>query len=318
MPPDRWLALSIPAPEDPDLRELVITLLMEGAFTPEPPRGIEEQAETLLLHLPAPDEGVHPIVVRLQDGLRSVGAEASARGVRPGWQAHEEWAELWRRGFSTRRITPRIQVTPSWLPIPTPPGEVVVTVDPGMAFGTSEHPTTRGCLALLDDRVAPGERVADVGAGSGILAIACALLGAGRVRALELDPWASAAARENVEANGVEDRVEVETRGVGPAFLPDVAPFDGIVANMESPILRPLLAGFHAGLRPGGWIILSGILADEAEEMSARMQALGFRSTGSREEEGWVALAFRKPDGEDGSGEPAVAPVPPHSSEGSS
>jgi ribosomal protein L11 methyltransferase len=150
-----------------------------------------------------------------------------------------------------------------------------------------------------------------VGAGSGILAIACALLGASHVLALELDPWASAAARENVEANGVTDRVEVETRGVGPAFLAGVDPFDGIVANMESPILRPLLGGFHGGLRPGGWIILSGILAAEAEEMSARMEALGFQSTGAGEEEGWVALAFRKPIAGDGLPEVGEGQAPP-------
>lgn len=293
--PDRWLALTFPAPDDPALRELAIALLMEGSFTPEPPRGIEEKGDLLLLHLRPPEDGVHPVVLGLQNGLRSIGAEASALGVRPSWQPHEAWAERWRQGFSTRRITPRLQVTPSWLPIPTPPGEVVVTVDPGMAFGTSEHPTTRGCLALLDEHVQKGDQIADVGAGSGILAIACALLGATHVLALELDPWASASARENAETNGVQDRVQVETRGVGPAFLPDVPPLDGIVANMESPILRPLLSGFHGGLRPHGWIILSGILETEAEEMTDRMHALGFRSTSSVVEDGWVALAFRKP-----------------------
>ena len=305
-PPERWLALSFPAPSDPDLAELVIALIMEGACTPEPPRGVEEHDGVVRFYLPAPEGGVHPVVQGLQDVLRSVGAEEAARGVRPAWQAQEAWAELWRKGFSTRRITPRIQVTPSWLPIPTPPGEVVVTVDPGMAFGTSEHPTTRGCLALLDPRVSAGERVADVGAGSGILAIACALLGASEVLALELDPWAAASARDNVALNGVCAQVRVETRGVGPQFLPDVPPLDGIVANMESPILKPLLQGFHVGLRPGGWLILSGILASERDEMDALTCALGFVPTGRVQDEDWVALAYRKPVAEGASFGPAV------------
>ena len=304
-PPERWLALSFPAPADPDLREMVIALVMEGECTPEPPRGVEEHDGNVRFYLPPPEGGVHPLVVGLQNALRSVGAEDAAQGVRPSWQAHEAWAELWRKGFSTRRITPRIQVTPSWLPLPTPPGEVVVTVDPGMAFGTSEHPTTRGCLALLDPRVSEGDRVADVGAGSGILAIACALLGASDVLALELDPWAAASARDNVALNGVQAQVRVETRGVGPAFLPHVSPLDGIVANMESPILKPLLPGFHGGLLPGGWLILSGILVAEKDEMDALTRGLGFLPTGSVQEEDWVALAYRKP----GVGGESVGPV---------
>src|SRR5690606_29236824 len=134
-----------------------------------------------------------------------------------------------------------------------------------MAFGTAEHPTTRGSLRLLDPLVEKGIRVADIGAGSGILSIAAALLGAGRVIAVEMDPWSCRAARENTVLNGVDDRVEIREERVGPELLPGEGPFDGIVANIESGILRPLLPSFARDLRESGWLVLSGILQTEAD-----------------------------------------------------
>lgn len=117
--------------------------------------------------------------------------------------------EIWRRGLAPRRVTPRIVVSPTW-EVPTlTPHEHLVSLDPGLALGTAEHPTTRGALRLLDSRLRAGDRVADVGTGSGILAVAAARLGAGSVLALDVDPWPAAVARDNVERNGLSDRVRV-------------------------------------------------------------------------------------------------------------
>jgi ribosomal protein L11 methyltransferase len=290
--PDRWLVLHLPVGPDPELRDRLVALLMESAWSDEPLRGVEERTDGLVVYLPPPERGVGPLVERLKEELRAGGASEVATEVHPSWQPQESWADHWRRGFGTRRITPRIVVTPSWEPFIPTPGQIVLTLDPGMAFGTAEHATTRGCLRLLDGRVLPGSRVADVGAGSGILSIAAARLGAAEVLALELDPWACTTARENVERNDVSDRVRVVSRGVGPTFVEGEAAFHGIVANIETPILRPLLGGFARGLVPGGWLILSGILESEAPGMIEVAAAEGFRLEVEDREAGWWSAAF--------------------------
>ncbi|TVP46890.1 MAG: 50S ribosomal protein L11 methyltransferase [Gemmatimonadales bacterium] len=311
--PDRWLVLRIPLPPEPSRRERVVDLLMEGDLQGMEPRGVEEREDGLVVYVapPSPSEGgVGALVERLRHGLRQVGETRAADGIQPGWQAHEAWAEHWRKGFGTRRITGRIVVTPSWEPVDPAPGEVVIVVDPGMAFGTSEHPTTRGCLRLLDGRVESGTRVADVGAGSGILSMACAFLGARFVLALELDPWACTAARENVDRNGLTERVRVLSRSVGADFLPGEEPFDGIVANIEAGILRPLVPGFARGLRPGGWLILSGILDSEAADMRAAAEDAGFRFIEEDREGEWWSAAFAGPPGAAGAPRPDGSPPP--------
>lgn len=305
MTPDRWLVLHVPAPPDEALRERIVALLMEAMWSAESPRGVEERDDGLVVYLPPPDDGVPAIVQALKAALRDEGLHAAAAGVRPSWQPHEAWADHWRRGFGTRRVTPRIVVTPTWEPVVAAPEEIVLVLDPGLAFGTSEHPTTRGCLRLLDGRVLPGSRVADVGAGSGILSLAAAHLGATEVLALELDPWACNAARDNVERNGMAHRVRVVARGVGPAFVAGEAPFDGIVANIETPILRPLVAGFARGLVPDGWLVLSGILASEADDMRRTTEAAGFRFEAEDVEGGWWSGAFRRMEAD------GVRPVAP-------
>jgi ribosomal protein L11 methyltransferase len=292
-PPDRWLVLHLQVSRDPELRERVVDLLMGGLPGTERPRGVEEREDALVIYLPPPPEGGSDAVV---EGVRTLvegeGLVEAVREITAGWQPHEAWADHWRRGFGTRRITDRIVVTPSWEPVRPSPGEVVLVLDPGMAFGTSEHPTTRGCLRLLDGLVTPGTRIADVGSGSGILALAAAGLGAREVVAVELDPWAATAARENAERNGVADRVRVLSRGVGRGFLPGEGVFDGIVANIETPILRPLLPGFAQGVEEGGWLVLSGILESEAGEMTDRAREAGFRRTAVDAEEEWWSAAF--------------------------
>lgn len=307
-PPERWLVLRVERPSDPGAAELAVEALLEL-----PVRGVEERDEHFLVYLPSPDGGdpspagddpspagndpspagggSDRIVGRVAAVLEQVVGAPLDIEVR--WQPHEEWEESWRRGLAPRRVTSRLVVSPSWMDPELRPGELLVVVDPGMAFGTAEHPTTRGSLRLLDRLVEPGDRIADVGAGSGILSIAAARLGASEVVALELDAWSCAAARENVELNGVTDRVRVHEKAVAPGFLPDEAPFDGVVANIESGILVPLLPGFHAGLRPGGWIVLSGILTGEAADVTGAATDAGFAPEAEEEEEGWWTAAFR-------------------------
>jgi ribosomal protein L11 methyltransferase len=198
-----------------------------------------------------------------------VGCAPDALEVRTGWQEHGDWARLWKRGLAPRRVTERLVVAPSWTAPELRPDDLLIVVDPGMAFGTAEHGTTRGCLRLLDGRVRPGDRILDVGAGSAILSIAAALLGAEVVHAVEMDELAVPTARENVAANGVEARVRVEGVRLDAEGVASRGVYDGVVANIEVGHLVPLLHGLRSATRPGGWLLLSGILAEEEEEVRA-------------------------------------------------
>ncbi|TVP75501.1 MAG: methyltransferase domain-containing protein, partial [Gemmatimonadales bacterium] len=148
-----------------------------------------------------------------------------------------------------------------------------------------------------DARVSPGQRIADVGAGSGVLSIAAALLGAAYVLAVELDPWAAEVARENAELNGVSAQVEVRAGRVDPEGLPGEPPFDGLVSNIEAGVLADLLPGLVASVEEGGWIVLSGILLHEREAIIQKALSLGLEPDGDDGEEEWWSGAFRVPGG---------------------
>jgi ribosomal protein L11 methyltransferase len=154
---------------------------------------------------------------------------------------------------------------------------VEIVIDPGMAFGTAEHATTRGCLRLLDRAVKEGDRVLDVGSGSGILAIAAARLGASEVVAIEADSLACEALRENIEHNGVAERVRCIEAMASADDLARMGPVSGVVANIESGPLAALMNGFAAAVEPGGWLVLSGLLDHEWPSILARAETAGFR-----------------------------------------
>lgn len=285
-PPSRWLVVSV-RPPDPDATDVVADVLIAlgGRAVVEEPDG------TLVTHLADPrDPGAVVDAVRRAVAASLDGVEVE---VRTSWQPHRDWAEVWKRGLGPRRVTERLVVTPSWCAPETRPGDLVIVVDPGIAFGTAEHGTTRGCLRLLDGAVAPGARVMDVGAGSGILSIAAARLGAASVLALESDPWAVETARDNVRANGVQDKVEVLHAQARPDDLPALGPRDGVVSNIETAVLRDLLPGFLGALTTGGWLILSGIPDTEWSEMIGHTRRAGIRLEAQDRDGEWCAGRFR-------------------------
>jgi ribosomal protein L11 methyltransferase len=235
-----------------------------------------------------------PFVREAEAELRRVSGDPSL-ALETTWQEHEEWAETWKRGLVPRRLTPRLVVTPSWETPATEPGDIVITVDPGMAFGNAEHGTTRGCLRLLDRSVAPGARVLDVGAGSGILGVAAALLGASRVLAVEGDPVACEAARENATRNGVAGVVEVMEVWADKASLATLGGFDGVLANIESGVLHRLLPGLAACVRPGGWMILSGVLEPELDALVRAAGSAGLLPEALDADGEWRSVRLRRP-----------------------
>lgn len=290
--PERWLVLSARVPSD-DRRPLVSEgfLALGGA-------AVQEEGDTLTTYLLPPDDPeafVGDARARLAEWLP--GGEAPELSWR--WQENEDWARKWREGLRPRQVTGRLVVKPTWSEWEARPGQVVIDIDPQMAFGTGEHATTRGCLRLLDDALRAGDRVLDVGSGSAILAIAAALLGAGEVIAVEYDPDANLNARENLEQNGVEGRVRIIEEMAGPPLLEELGRFDLVLANILSGVIRPLLPAFREALggRPGGRLIVSGILQSEHADVVRDAEAAGFRvECVDEEEEWWSALLTPAPE----------------------
>ena len=203
-----------------------------------------------------------------------------------------DWSQEWRRGVHAHALGPLV-VTPPWL-ADEYPADTRVVIEPGMAFGTGEHATTRGVVRLLPRVLRQGDRVADLGAGSAVLAIAAAKLGAGRVVAIELDPDAIGNAEENVARNGVADRVSV-IEGDATTLLPLVAPVEIVLANIISSVLLELLPAIGAALADGGHAILSGILQEEQNAMASALDADGWRVEAVDEEDiWWTALISRR------------------------
>ena len=187
--------------------------------------------------------------------------------------AEEDWASAWKQHYTTFRIGRRVVIRPIWREYTPSPGDVVVSLDPGPAFGTGLHPTTRRCLELLEEYVHPGDRVFDVGTGSGILAIAAAHLGASEVLAVDVDEVAVRAALENVAMNHLSERVAV-AEGSADAPLA-TATYDVVVANIIARVIRQIAPQLAAKLAPGGRLIAAGIIADRVEEVADELERLG-------------------------------------------
>ena len=203
-----------------------------------------------------------------------------------------DWTERWK-ALIRRHSLGSLVVAPPWLAEGDDPARTIV-IDPGMAFGTGEHPTTRGVVRLMQRVVRPGILVADLGAGSAILAIAAVKLGAARAVAIELDPEAIGNAEENVARNGVAGRVQV-IEGDAGVLLPLVAPVDLVLANIISSVLVGLLPAIAAALPAGGAAILSGILLEERAAMLDAVAAGGWTVEAEDDEEVWWSALIRRP-----------------------
>jgi ribosomal protein L11 methyltransferase len=222
-------------------------------------------------------------------GLRPIG-ELRTRTV------HEaDWAEAWKRHFPVLRVGRRLAIRPTWRRHRAAEGDVVLALDPGMAFGTGLHPTTRLCLAMLEslaDRGAiDGRRVLDVGCGSGILAIAAARLGARRVLGVDTDPIAIEATTANARRNRVARRVRAREGSLptGDGL------FDVVLANLIATLLVRLASQLHDELAPGGILVASGIFVDREDEVRDAFAVAGLAVAERVAEGDWVALEARRP-----------------------
>jgi len=205
----------------------------------------------------------------------------------------EKWGENWKKHFQPQFIGAVI-ITPPWHEITAAPGQVVVKIEPGMAFGTGTHPSTVLSLRLLQEVIRGGETVYDIGTGSGILALAAAGLGAAQVTGVDIDPVAVAEARRNVKRNKMAGQVRV----VQGDLLENLEPgADLVVINIIADIIINVLPGLPRILKPGGRVIASGIILSRAHEVKEAVLAAGLEYQKEITEEGWVACLAGRPGG---------------------
>jgi ribosomal protein L11 methyltransferase len=202
----------------------------------------------------------------------------------------KNWEEEWKKFFKPRRIGKNFVVRPTWEEFAAQPNDHVIVLDPGQAFGTGDHPTTRMCLAFLEKYVTPGLRVLDLGCGSGILAIGAKMVGASDVMAIDIDPIAVEVARENSSRNSVS----IECAAGDVLALNLAEGWDVVVSNIISATLINLAPDAAFALAKGGIWIVSGIIVQNWEDVQRAAVKSGLGYVEHREEDGWVSAVFRK------------------------
>lgn len=271
----RWAEIELAAVGDE--QEIVAALLTEVAGC----QGFAADATSVRGYLPV-DERLEATLLRLK--------EAAARELTIRFVAEEDWANAWKQHFKPQRIGERMVIKPSWEDYTPQPNDLVIEMDPGMAFGTGLHATTRLCLRALETHLKPGETLADVGTGSGILAIGGVLLGAPTAVATDIDPLAVRIAQENIDRNHLGDRIRAEERA-----LPPEGPFDVVVANILPDVILGMAEELIGATRKGGLLIVSGIIEGRADEVRLGLQERGVTVVETQAEGEWVAILGRCP-----------------------
>ncbi len=204
----------------------------------------------------------------------------------------EEWQSQWRSHFNLLRVGRQLVIKPSWIEYSPEAGDKVIELDPGMAFGTGYHPTTYTCLEAMEDLLKPGMVILDMGTGSGILSITAAMLGASRVVALDIDPQAVRAARQNFRRTRVQKLVAL-TQGSIPHPLAGHGQFDLAVANISARAIRERASHIMETLAPGGHLIASGFMSDQRQEVHDALGKLGLTLTQEWSQGEWTTQAYK-------------------------
>ena len=254
-----WFAVRVAVSGDAAREAVVEALVAAGASA------VQEGPAELVTHLTGDTD-----FEALERAVRAAGGSAMDRTLLP----EADWSAEWKTRVGVQRLG-RVAVAPPWLAGDAADAECLVVIEPAMAFGTGEHESTRGVLTLMQDVIAPGQTVADLGAGSAVLAIAAVKLGARRAIAIEIDADAMGNADENIARNDVRDQVTL-IRGDAGVLLPLVAPVHVILANIISSVIMELSPAMRRALAPGGRAILSGILTSEREHLADALAADGW------------------------------------------
>jgi ribosomal protein L11 methyltransferase len=232
---------------------------------------------------------VDDVVQRLEEGLWHLRHLGTVSELRRQVQRQEDWANAWKDHFPVTRIGRQFVIRPTWREYAAAQDDVVIDLDPGMAFGTGLHPTTAMCLGMLESIDVNGKRLLDAGAGSGILSIAAIKLGARSSDALEVDPVAVSALNHNVELNGLTDKICVQVADVTKS-LPVEGTYDLILANIISRILIQAVDSLAATSHTGTQIVLSGVIEEHESDVLVAFEKRGFDLVDRRVVGDWVSL----------------------------
>ena len=296
--PDEWLELSIETP--PEYVEPLTEIFLrygEGGVAVEQPGGFN------------PDEGESPptpdrVVVKtylpddpttdhrraqIDIGVRLVAHLAPLTELRERRVSQSEWENSWKEFFHVLRVGERIVVCPTWREYAVKPGEVVVHLDPGMAFGTGHHPTTRMCLEMIEQTITQGDSMLDLGCGSGILSIAAVKLGADRVVGFEIDPVAVKAGRANIALNGADGAIDL-VQGTLPSPSAPPRSFDFLAANISARVVTDLAGQLVECIAPGGRLLVSGVIEKHLAGVVDALVAEGATIERQKIDGDWVAL----------------------------
>jgi ribosomal protein L11 methyltransferase len=266
-PPEGWGADALPLPE----QHAVAGYFPDSPLTAQRCRTLEDRIKDL----EKTQGGNYAIVLRCLD--------------------EEDWAESWKEFFWPERITQHLVVKPSWRSYSAAADEIVLTIDPGMAFGTGTHPTTALCLAMLEAYLSPGHRFLDVGTGSGILMIAAARLGAVWLCGIDSDEVAVAVARKNLQLNDIPAGRWTTVTGNLTDSVKEC--YDVVTANILTEVILVMLDDIERILAKGGILICSGIIQKNSPSVEEKIRKLGFEILEIREREEWVCIVARRPSG---------------------
>ena len=269
------VAIELPAGHNPD----------EGEAAPPPDR------VTVTTYIPH-DNRLEQRYARIDTAVRLIAHVGDVSELRVRVVEEAEWQDSWKEHFHVLRVGVRTVIVPTWRTYEPQKDDIVISIDPGMAFGTGHHPTTRMCLELVEQHVQSGDAVLDLGCGSGILSIAAAKLGASNVFGLEIDPLAATVAVQNVKGNGVQDVVSTEEATLPHPHVAENG-YDLLVANVSAKVITELADHIVRSVRSGGTLIFSGILDKQKPEVIERMVSLGVQFEDGLTDADWVALVGR-------------------------
>lgn len=259
--------------------------------------GIENREIDIVVikaYFPQEDTKIEEVIPRLRrkiGELKNFGLEIGELAISKSEMEQEDWEDGWKQYFKTFHATDRIVIQPIWEEYEPKEDEIIVKMDPGMAFGTGEHETTAMCLSLIEKYLKEGDDVLDVGCGSAILSIAAKKLGADKVAAIDLDPVAVRVAKENISYNELEGQIKVMEGNL----VDEVDErYDIVVANIMADVIILLTSSVKDFLKEGGLFIASGIINEKREEVIRALEENGFVLSDSLQQGEWNALVARQ------------------------